>query len=187
MMIAIGCVLYTVIGGTFGAFLFSIGLLSVILFKFELFTGWAGKIIDEELKGMKLVEIWLGNLVGVIIIYSICIYSPQLEHIQQVCKEIMLSREQIGFFSNFVLAIPCGMLMYMAVNAPSENLPKLLYASMCVMAFILAGFYHCIADMFYTLLGAVNLHQHINIIFVTLGNLIGCNLIPIGKIVFSRD
>lgn len=67
--------------------------------------------------------------------------------------------------------------MYMAVSAKGYFKP--LYVSMCVMAFICGGFYHCVADMFYTMGGAVTWRQYVNIIPVTLGNLVGCNIVPL--------
>lgn len=103
--------------------------------------------------------------------------SPYRESLQDGCIAIMQQREAAGFFASFLLAIPCGMLMYMAVSA--KGLLKPLYISMCVMAFICGGFYHCVADMFYTLGGALTWRQYVNIIFVTLGNLIGCNIVPL--------
>lgn len=67
----------------------------------------------------------------------------------------MLSRASVGYINSFLLAIPCGILMYCAVNAKSEM--KLFYIAFCVSAFILGGFYHCIADMFYTVIGATDM------------------------------
>ena len=52
---------------------------------------------------------------------------------------------------------------------------------MCVMSFICCGFYHCVADMFYTLIGATTWRQYVNILFVTAGNIIGCNLVPFSR------
>lgn len=177
MMIALGCVLYIKIGGVLGAFLFSIGLLSVVQYEFKLFTGRAGKLATKEIKPIELGKIWLGNLLGVIIMSFIIVCSPYRETIQDGCKAIMEQREAAGFFASFLLAIPCGMLMYMAVSA--KGLLKPFYVSMCVMAFICGGFYHCVADMFYTVAGAMTWRQYVNIIPVTLGNLLGCNIVPL--------
>ena len=69
--------------------------------------------------------------------------------------------------------------MYCAVSA--HNNMRLAYIMLCVAAFILGGFYHCVADMFYTVMGAVSLKQVANLIFVTAGNTIGCNLVPFTK------
>lgn len=177
MMIALGCVLYIKIGGVLGAFLFSIGLLSVVQYEFKLFTGRAGKLATKEIKPTELGKIWLGNLLGVIIMSFIIVCSPYREAIQDGCKVIMEQREAAGFFASFLLAIPCGMLMYMAVSA--KGLLKPFYVSMCVMAFICGGFYHCVADMFYTAAGAMTWRQYVNIIPVTCGNLLGCNIVPL--------
>lgn len=50
-----------------------------------------------------------------------------------------------------MLAIPCGILMYCATAAKEKDT---LFTMLCVAAFILGGFYHCVADMFYTVVGA---------------------------------
>jgi formate/nitrite transporter FocA (FNT family) len=77
----------------------------------------------------------------------------------------------------FIRAIFCGFLMTTAVKFARENrwLP-LLFA---VPVFILAGFYHSIADAFYicaadlnTITNAVRINWGMTI----LGNFVGCNL-----------
>lgn len=105
----------------------------------------------------------------------IMLLSPYKEEIQQACASIMQQRQNVGFLGSFCLAIPCGMLMYAATATKDKNI---IYTILCVSAFILGGFYHCVADMFYTLAGATTWPQYFNLIFVTLGNFIGCNIIP---------
>ena len=111
---------------------------------------------------------------------AIAIHLPNQEAIATACRGIMEARAQTGFLGSFLLAIPCGMLMYMAVSSP-DNPMRLFYVSMCVMAFICGGFYHCVADMFYTLAGAMTWQQYVNIFFVTAGNFVGCNIIPLAQ------
>ena len=180
MMIALGCVLYIKIGGVLGAFLFSIGLLSVVFYGFKLFTGRAGLLATKQIKPLELCKIWLGNLIGVLCIGFIIGISPYSEAIQTACMSIMEQRLAAGFLGSFLLAIPCGMLMYMAVSVKDVPM-KPFYVSLCVMAFICGGFYHCVADMFYTIAGATEWRHYVNIISVTLGNLLGCNLVPLVK------
>lgn len=79
---------------------------------------------------------------------------------------------------NIFLGILCGMLMYIAVNyfvtAPWVT-------TMCVAAFILLGTNHCIADMAYMLIAYKHEtmpHQLLALIGTTIGNVIGCNIIP---------
>lgn len=180
MAISIGCILYLNIGGVLGAFCFSVGLMSVILYQFKLFTGKAGLLAAGQIKVSELGKIWIGNLIGVFLMSCICIFLPSASQLVDKCKAAMELRAQVGFLGSFLLAIPCGLLMYMAVSAP-DNPMKLLYVGMCVMAFIMCGFYHCVADMFYTLAGATTWQQYLNIVFVTAGNMLGCNLIPLIK------
>lgn len=79
---------------------------------------------------------------------------------------------------NIFLGILCGMLMYIAVNyfvtAPWVT-------TMCVAAFILLGTNHCVADMAYLLIAYKHetmLYQLLALISTTIGNVIGCNIIP---------
>lgn len=65
--------------------------------------------------------------------------------------------------------------MYAATALKEKNI---IYTMLCVAAFILGGFYHCVADMFYTVCGASTWPQWVNIVFVTFGNFVGCNIIP---------
>ena len=178
VMIGLGCILYLQIGGLAGACMFSIGLMSVILFKFKLFTGKAGLLTTCAITPLELIKIWFGNLLGICLLCLIISVSPFNDIIAGKCMIIMEAREAAGFIPSLLLAIPCGMLMYMAGSVP-ENPLQLLYVGMCVAAFIMGGFYHCVADMFYTIQGALTIHQFVNIIFITIGNIIGCNIIPL--------
>ncbi len=180
MMISLGCILYLNIGGPLGAFCFAIGLMSVVLYQFRLFTGKAGLLATKEITPLDLTKVWIGNLIGVFVMVLICSFLPNHDVLLERCQMIMASREAVGFLGSFILAIPCGILMYMAVSAPNNPM-RLFYICMCVVAFILGGFYHCIADMFYTLEGAQNWHQYINVFPVTAGNLVGCNIVPLIK------
>ena len=64
ILIALGGVAYLQIGGPVGAVLFSIGLLTILHFKCELFTGKAGLLATRAIRPIKLVGIYCGNLIG---------------------------------------------------------------------------------------------------------------------------
>ena len=68
MMIAIGGIIYLTLSGIEGALLFSMGLLTILCLKLELFTGKAGLLATREIKPGKLFEIWIGNFLGTWII-----------------------------------------------------------------------------------------------------------------------
>ena len=175
IMIAIGCVCFLRVGGPVGAVLFSVGLATIINYKFLLFTGQAGRFAKKELRLRDLTLIWVLNFVGASLMMLLLTFTPYKEEIKNGCKIIMEQRQQTGFFGSFCLAIPCGILMYAATALKEKNI---IYTMLCVAAFILGGFYHCVADMFYTVCGASTWPQWVNIIFVTLGNFVGCNIIP---------
>lgn len=79
---------------------------------------------------------------------------------------------------NFALGAMCGLLMYVAVTGFAKT-NSYLFLIMPVAFFILAGFNHCVTDMFYTILGAQNVKEITHLIPTTLGNIVGTNIIPL--------
>ena len=79
-----------------------------------------------------------------------------------------------SYISMLILSVFCGMLMFLGVDLfkTIENyIGKVLSVTFVVMIFILSGFEHCIADMFYFNL-AGNLRISV-LCTVILGNTIG--------------
>ena len=77
------------------------------------------------------------------------------------------------FNNMFVLGIGCGMLMQIGVTAYKKNYPFL--TAMCVMAFILAGYKHCIAY-------AYNSLDVMSFALIVLGNIIGAKICYYGGV-----
>ena len=134
------------IGGLCGAFLFSIGLLTICMSELSLFTGKVGSSNDAK----ELFITFVLNILGVIIM-----------------------RVLFSFNNMFVLGIGCGMLMQIGVTAYKKNLPILTIV--CVMAFILAGYKHCIAY-------AYNSLDVMNFTLIVLGNIIGAKICYYGGV-----
>lgn len=85
---------------------------------------------------------------------------------------VVNKRIELGYYGNFLLAIPCGFIMTVAVNfAKQEKYLPLLFG---VPVFILCGFIHCVADMGYYFL-AKDFHIILWLCAV-IGNFIGCNI-----------
>jgi formate/nitrite transporter FocA (FNT family) len=57
--------------------MFSLGLLTVLIFKLELFTGKAGLLAANEMKIGKLSEIWIGNFIGTAIVAILLTFTPK--------------------------------------------------------------------------------------------------------------
>jgi formate/nitrite transporter FocA (FNT family) len=78
----------------------------------------------------------------------------------------------------FFKAIGCGLLVFIAVDQYMAK-GSFLATFVCIPAFILAGFEHSIANMFYvSSAGVFNLETLIFTLIVILGNAIGCLAIP---------
>ena len=116
MMIAIGGIIYLTLSGIEGALLFSMGLLTILCLKLELFTGKAGLLATREIKPAKLFEIWIGNFLGTWIMSFLLIFTPKGVVLAEKASEIVAIRIANGFGVNVIYGIFCGVLMFMAVR-----------------------------------------------------------------------
>lgn len=159
-----------------GAVLFAFGLLTVVHYGLKLYTGTAGFIKRGEVGNLCLIL--LANIVGCLAVSLLVRCSPM--PLQDTAQSILEGRLAIGPLRGGVLAIGCGFIMTTAVTfaRKGQNLP-LLFG---VPLFIMCGFPHCVADVFYYLCVPLNyLLNNISQILVfyasiVFGNFIGCNL-----------
>lgn len=179
LMIAIGGVINLSIDGALGAFMFSLGLLIVLIFKLELFTGKAGLLATNEMKIGKLFKIWIGNFIGTAIVAILLTLTPKGVDLFEKSTQIVAIRNANDFYTNFVYGGFCGLMMYLAVSSYALGGLNPVYAILPVAAFILCGFNHCVADMFYLNIGATALTDYLSLIPTTFGNICGCYLIPL--------
>ena len=170
---------YLAIGGLAGAVLFAFGLLTVVGYKLKLYTGTAGFINKGDLPD--LLVILLGNIVGCLLV-GLLTRASNLD-LQAAAQKILEVRLQNGALRCGLLGIGCGFIMTTAVTFSREkNYLPLLFG---VPLFIICGFTHCVADVFYYLsVPAAFLKAHwLEIIGVyvsiVIGNFIGCNLVRI--------
>ena len=177
-LISMGGIIYLTLGGIAGALFFSLGLITIVTFKFHLFTGKAGLLTTGEITPVALFTIWCGNFVGTIFGAVAASTLPQSEMILEKTTAIVATRIANPPLVNFALGAMCGLLMYVAVTGFAKT-NSYLFLIMPVAFFILAGFNHCVADMFYTILGAQNVKEITHLIPTTLGNIVGTNIIPL--------
>lgn len=182
-----------------GAFLFSLGLFCIVQFRYGLYTGKVGYILDRDLP--YLAETFftlLANAVGAAAMAG-------LVHLTRFARDTavtgmdvtLMDRAQASMsakmgdhlWSAFVLAIFCGIMMFSAVEGSrrcqeSKNtVAGLFVIVMPIMVFILSGFNHCVADIFYYFLAGCPDPGRALLYFpaVILGNLVGGILIPFLK------
>ena len=178
MMIAIGGIIFLTLSGLEGALLFSMGLLTILCLKLELFTGKAGLLATQEITPGKLLEIWIGNFIGTLGMALMLLFTPRGVELSNKAMEIVAVRLANGFFVNLIYGIFCGMLMFMAVKTWQFTNGNPFYAMMPVGIFIVCGFNHCVADMFYLHMGCLHISDYWVLIPTTIGNLAGTNIIP---------
>lgn len=179
IMIAIGGVCFLAIENKIvGAFVFSLGLFMVVTRGLNLFTGKVGFWLGSEKGyGKELCIILLGNFLGACGVGALM----RLTRFAQVFgeKATALSLAKIGDspLSIFILAIFCGVLMYLAVDTYRSNpdqLARYLALFLCVGGFILCGFEHCVANMFYfTVAGAWSMKSLVWMFVMVVGNSVG--------------
>ena len=178
MMIAIGGIIFLTLSGLEGALLFSMGLLTILCLKLKLFTGKAGLLATKEITPGKLLEIWIGNFIGALGMALMLLFTPRGVELSNKAMEIVAVRLANGFFVNLIYGIFCGMLMFMAVKTWQFTNGNPFYAMMPVGIFIVCGFNHCVADMFYLHMGCLHISDYWVLIPTTIGNLAGTNIIP---------
>lgn len=182
IVIAIGGTVYlSVENSVIGAMLFTIGLYAIVLNGLHLYTGKIGYLAvepDKKSYGIVLMLTWLGNLLGTAL-GAAAIGFTRIRGIRDAARKISETKLSDSPFSLFILAIFCGMLMYIAVDGfkKKEN-PLILF--LCVTVFILCGFEHCIANMYYFSLAGVWSVKAVGcLLVITLGNSVGGMLIPL--------
>lgn len=175
-----------------GSLFFTVGLFVICTRGYNLFTGKVCYSLDQPLSCLgDLCRIWLGNLLGTWV-FALALKATRIapaltEKAQGMC-EVKLGD---NLFSIFMLSIFCNILIFIAVDGFKNNpheLGKYLALFFGVCVFILAGFEHCVANMFYISIAGMWSGQALLFILVnTLGNAVGGLLIPAaGKLLQER-
>lgn len=166
--ISIGAILFINLnGGILGALLFSIGLLAILQLKYKLYTGAIGFVRTPK-DIVTCGAILIANAIGCLLMFAF----PS-----EYAKELVMTKLAIPFYLIFIKATICGFLIYIAVTAQEKYITIL-----SVMAFILAGAEHSIADIcFFISARHFSFDGFIFIIIVILGNAFGAILTNISK------
>ena len=184
MMIGIGGTVYLSISNSIiGTIFFSVGLLTKCIYKMNLYTGMIGYIIENKLNYIvTLLLTLIGNFIGTMIT-SLLVLNTRIANLSVRAKEISSIKINDNYLSIFILSIFCGMLMYIAVNTfkkGKDSIVRYLAIFICVIVFILSGFEHCIANMYYISLAKLwSLKEVLSMLIMILGNSVGSIFIAI--------
>lgn len=192
-MIAIGgTVFLSIENKVIGASLFSIGLFGVLIYNLNLYTGKIGYLITNfNLKYIKeLIITLIGNFIGACSVGFILRYTRIYDKIYE--KSLILANTKLNdnILSILILSIFCGLLMYYAVNGfkKQTDFGKYLVVYLGVAVFILCGFEHCIANMYYFSVADIWSLKTLGYTgIMVLGNSIGSFIIPLCNLVIKEN
>lgn len=156
-----------------GAVLFSVALLSICYLGMYLFTGKIGYLGDKfDIKDLPTLGCGLiGNFVGATLFGLLCSYSKP--SISQAAVVSCTAKLENSMLKAVALGAMCGILMYIAVRIYRDHKTP-VGIIFCIPVFILSGFEHSIADMFYFSAAKMfTLKYAAFIICVILGNSLG--------------
>ena len=151
-----------------GSCMFSIGLISVILLEAYLFTGKVGYINSKE----TLINGLISLPVNLIVAFVVGLIFRAIMGAQT----LMDAKLALPWYEVLFKGIITGALIYLAVEL-YKHVKSLIVVILPVMAFILSGSLHCIAEAAYIGMCELNVNELLYILLVILGNSIGSLII----------
>ena len=202
LVITLGATAYLSLESTMaGALMFTVGLFAICSFGWNLFTG---KVCYSFGKGPRyigfLAVVWLSNFAGAAAGGAL-VRATRLTGVVERAQALAATKLGDSLLSVLVLAIFCNILIYIAVEgyrSIQHELGKYLAVFFGVTVFVVCGFEHCIANMYYFtvsgawFIGGAELAANgltspfVFIIVNTLGNVVGGLLIPACTLLASR-
>lgn len=178
------------------AFLFAIALSIICFNKYYLYTGkvcylFTNSENEDVSYKQKILCLLIGllfNYIGVLLMANII----KLSFDTSVAYGLIESKLSLTWYDCLIRGFGCGILVYVAVNSYKNSFYNILGFFILVFSvgvFILSGFEHSIADMFYLSLdNTVSLISIINIICIILGNTLGGLFLPcLQKLIKDED
>jgi len=185
LCIALGGTVYlTLDNKIMGAFLFTLGLFTICTFGFNLFTGKVCYVFERDFDyTVDVAVIWLGNLVGTLLSGGALLATRVGPVLAEKAAMVCATKLGDSLLSVFILAIFCNIMIFIGVDGYNKNpheAGKYLSMFMAIMVFILCGFEHCVANMFYfTVGGAWSGKAVLYLLVMTVGNMVGGWIIPL--------
>lgn len=172
LLISLGATAFlTVDNKIVGALLFSIGLTAVILLEANLYTGKIG-YVNSKAKLISAALILIQNLL-VALVCGLIFYSTK----NNGCENLWLNKLTKSWYEFLFDSIGCGICIYLSVELYKKT-GSIFVIVLGVLVFILSGFEHCIADIFYLSASmSFDLKSILYILTAIIGNSIGSLLI----------
>jgi formate/nitrite transporter len=180
----------TVAGKLAGACIFPAGLAMVILAGSELFTGnnlMVISLLEKKITVSQLLTAWLvvyaGNLVGAMLVAWLAVAGGTFGAYYEALIAAAAAKTSLAFEEAVLRGILCNVLVCVAVwmaMAAKEPAGKVLGLFFPIMVFVLCGFEHCVANMFYIPAGLMASARYgVTAEGLTWGTFLGRNLLPV--------
>jgi formate transporter len=177
-----------------GGAVFPVGLMLVVICGAELFTGnnlMTLALFDKKITFTMMIKnwtlVWIANFIGSMIIVLLVYHGDMLTGTAaQKSISVAQSKVELSTTVAFLRGILCNIMVVLAVwmaTASQDVISKIFACWFPIMLFVLSGFEHSVANMFFLPMGMylgadINWHQiWSNILPVTLGNIVGGGII----------
>lgn len=188
---------------TICALIFPFGLGMVMIMGAELFTGNCmiiTSVLDKRCSMMEMFRNWiiiyLSNFVGALIVAAGCAWFGQMDYsgglLAVYTMKVAAGKCGISFANGVVMGILCNLLVSMGVLmslAGKDATGRILGAYLPVSFFVLCGFEHCVANMYYISAGLMAkavpayaqlaVEKGLDLSALTVSNFLIGNLIPV--------
>lgn len=149
--------------------IFPVGLMLVVFMGAELFTGdclmIAGVVNKRISVGAMirvLVLVYIFNIIGSVLVAYICYGAGLLDlgskALAASAIKTAYGKMNLGFLKAFCSGIMCNILVCLAVlfaGAATDAIGKIFGCFFPIWAFVVAGYEHCVANMYYIPMGLI--------------------------------
>lgn len=148
---------------TLAGCIFPVGLMMIVFVGGELFTGNClifMSVLDKRVKVSQfirnLIVVYFSNLIGAVLISGLIVLSGNLEYTDGLLGaytiKVMMGKVAISPVKGIASGILCNMLVCVAIlmAAAAKDIAGKVWAIFFpILAFVIGGFEHCVANMYY--------------------------------------
>lgn len=157
------------IGRALAGAIFPVGLMMLMVIGGELFTGncmLSMALVDRKITVLQmlrnLVVVYFSNMAGAVLTAYVVFLSGQYDYssggLGAYTIKVAMGKVGMDFSKAFFSGIMCNILVCIAVlmaGAAKDIIGKLFAAFFPIMIFVVSGFEHCVANMYYIPAGII--------------------------------
>lgn len=174
IFISIGATAFLI---TKNAFIFTIGIFLVFNFNTILITGYVpSSVYNSKFNTLDTLQIALGNLIGSCLFGILIANTRLITAIKPIADTLISTKTNDSLLSIFILSILCVALIGYGVigaNKTKSYLSKMFALMFPTFIFVVCGFEHMVANMFYITLANKFIVSMPFLTVSILGNVIG--------------